>query len=756
MQHASAETGADLYAAHCVRCHGPAGQGTAEYETPLEGDLSALQLAEQIRLTMPADDPESLSEEQAHEIAVHIHGEFYSPIARARRELPAIELARLTVDQYRQTTADLVGHFRPAVSCSEAGGVVVEYYDGRLPKDGPPRRLAASSTDSTIDVRYGSEAPVPQLKDPYKYAARWQGSLIACETGWYDIVVRTNLGFRLWLNDPDTKLMDEIIQSGEETEFAAKVLLVGGRAYPFRLEVSRGLQGVMDKKLLEANKKSAEAFVQLLWAPPQRGLEVIPARYLSPESVPASYICRTPFPPDDRSYGWERGTSTSQAWFDAVTAGAIETATYVVDNFQELAAARMDLAGQRDACRDFCRKFAEYALRQPLTDDLQQLYVDRHFEGDVTTEDAVKRSLLLVLTSPRFLFREVGSAPTDADNAARLAFTLWDSLPDDPLRRAAAQGQLRSQRQLRDQAVRMIDDDRARWKLRQFLFTWLQVRGEAELYKDPERFPTFDTQVASDLRASLDLFLQGVVWSPESDYRQLFLADQVFLNSRLAEFYQTEDPVEGDFAPVRLDDGRRAGVITHPYVLSNFAYQDTTSPIHRGVFLVRGVLGQSLNPPPEAVSPLAADLHPGLTTRQRVELQTKPAVCMTCHQRINPLGFALERFDAVGRYRETDGDKPVDDTARYQPVDGPLVTFAGARELAEFLAESDEVSRAFTEQMFRFLVQQSVEAHGPEVADALHQSFVDSGYSIRELAVEIAVVASLFDRQDDVASQGVE
>jgi hypothetical protein len=355
----------------------------------------------------------------------------------------------------------------------------------------------------------------------------------------------------------------------------------------------------------------------------------------------------------------------------------------------------------------------------------------------------------MTLTSPRFLFREVSGGSEMTDVAARMSFGLWDSMPDKELWRAMGEGQLASDEQLRQQATRMLADPRAKWKLRQFLFAWLQMDTGVDLSKDRERFPEFDAHTQADLRTSLDLFLDEVVWSDSSDYRRLFLADEVFLNQRLAQFYGLGSEVSGEFVKARLDDGRRAGVLTHPYVMSKFAHVDVTSPIHRGVFLVRGVLGQPLKPPPEAVAPLPADLHPELTTRERVTLQTKPAACMTCHHVINPLGFTLERFDAVGRYRETEQNQTINDQGEYQPPDGPPVKLAGARDLAKFLAESDEVSEAFVEQMFHYMVQQSLEAYGPEVRQHLEQSFVDSGYSIRNLAIEIAVASSKTGRQGE-------
>ena len=140
--------------------------------------------------------------------------------------------------------------------------------------------------------------------------------------------------------------------------------------------------------------------------------------------------------------------------------------------------------------------------------------------------------------------------------------------------------------------------------------------------------------------------------------------------------------------------------------MARFAHSSESSPIHRGVFLARGVLGQAMRPPPEAVAPLPPDLNPDLTTRERVDLQTRSAACMTCHAVINPLGYTLENFDAVGRFRNVDRGKPVDSSGVYRTHSGETVNINGPRELAEMLARSDDAQGAFTEQLFHHLVRQ--------------------------------------------------
>jgi hypothetical protein len=181
--------------------------------------------------------------------------------------------------------------------------------------------------------------------------------------------------------------------------------------------------------------------------------------------------------------------------------------------------------------------------------------------------------------------------------------------------------------------------------------------------------------------------------------------------------------------------------------MASFAYTSTSSPIHRGVFVARSVLGRSLRPPPDAFTPLAPDLHPDLTTRDRVALQTSPESCMSCHSMINPLGFALESFDAVGRLRAEEKGKPIDATGWYQPPTGDSVEFSGVRDLAAFLVGSEETHAAFTQQLFQHMVKQPIHAFGPERLSELQKSFEANNFHIRKLVVEIVSVSALTERK---------
>jgi len=193
--------------------------------------------------------------------------------------------------------------------------------------------------------------------------------------------------------------------------------------------------------------------------------------------------------------------------------------------------------------------------------------------------------------------------------------------------------------------------------------------------------------------------------------------------------------------------GCRAGVLSHPYMMSARSSANATSPIHRGVFLARSILGNTLKPPEEAVAPLAPDQHPDLTTRERVTLQTKAVACQTCHTMINPLGFALEEFDAIGRHRVRRGPRQRREADRfvglYAPREGPAATFRGARELAADLATSRDAQEAFVQSLFHALVRQPIRAWGPDTLEKLCDSFVAGGFSVPRLAVDIMTVTAL-------------
>jgi mono/diheme cytochrome c family protein len=722
--------GARIYAQKCAACHGERGEGTPEsHPEPLVGDKSVAELTDLITRTMPEGSPEDCVGEEAAQVAAYVHEAFYSPMAQARNKPARLELARLTVREYRNSIMDLVGSFTPDDGDeSDERGLKGEYYKSRrFRRDN--REL--ERIDPTVRFDFGESSPDPAKIEPKEFAARWEGGVFASETGDYEFVIHTKNGVRLWVNDTETALIDGWVRSGDDVQHRASVFLPGGRAYPLRLE------------FFKSEKDTASA-IELRWKPPHQAEEVIPDRSLSPREIQERLVVETPFPPDDASLGYERGTSISKAWAQATTAAAIEVAGKILARLEDISDVDDDADDRTDRLKSFSRTFAERAFRRPLTEDEQRAYVDQQFDEDGNPESAVKRVVLLVLSSPRFLYRETGYGKfDDYGRAAWMSYGLWDSLPDAALLEAAAKGELHTREQLAVQAERMVADLRTRGKVREFLHEWLNLERFHDLSKDSELFPEFNPELASDLRGSLDLFLDDVVWGETSDFRQLLLSDALYVNGRLAKFYGIDLPEDAPFQKVSFEPAQRAGVLTHPYLLSGFAYHATSSPIHRGVFISRSVLGRFLKPPPEAVAPLAPDLHPDLTTRERVELQTQATACQTCHGLVNPLGFSLEHFDAVGRYRTEEHGRPVNAAGTYLNRAGERAEFRGARELAAYLAASEETHSAFVEQLFHSMMRQPVRAFGPEHLPNLRRSFAEHDFSIRRLLVETITASAL-------------
>jgi mono/diheme cytochrome c family protein len=735
-------TGEQIYKQRCSSCHGKQGEGSKTVGRPLRGDRSIGQLTRYISESMPDDDPGTCEGEDARKVAEYIHDAFYSKTAQARNQPARIELSRLTVRQYQNTVADLIGSFRGPGVWDGPKGLHGEYYRSQRMRRNDERII--DRIDPAVQFDFGVNLPDGKTIG-HRFAARWEGSVLAPETGDFEFVVRTEHSIRLWVNDPRKPLIDRWVKSGKDTEFRESIRLLGGRVYPIRLEFSKGKQGDKDGKK-DPDPPPTKATVALLWKPPGQTTEVIPQRFLSPAKTPEVLVLQTAFPPDDRSVGYERGSSVSKAWDQATTDAALEVADYVRAHLSELSKVADDGGDRAAKLRDFCRTFAERALRRPLSDEQKTLFVDRQYKAAKNSDEAVTRVVLLVLKSPRFLYHELSGGLDAYDVACRISYGLWDSLPDQPLLDAAAAGKVATRDQVAGQAQRMVRDLRTRAKVREFLLQWLKVDRSAEVAKDLRVFPQFNPAIASDLRTSLELFLDDVVWSDSSDFRRLLMADEIYLNGRLAQFYGAKLAPEASFQKVKLDEKERAGLLTHPYLMAAFAYTATSSPIHRGVFLSRGVLGRTLPAPPAAVAPLAPDLHAGLTTRERVSLQTSPKTCQTCHAMINPLGYTLEHFDAVGRFRQDERGKPIDATGSYQTRSGETVTFTGARSLAAYLAGSEETHSAFVQQVFHYLVKQPIRAFGSQELREFRDFFVHHDFNIQKLMIEVIARSALTPR----------
>ena len=731
--------------AKCASCHGAAGEGNKDhFKDPLKGDLSVAELAKYISASMPEEDPDSCIADEAEAVAKFIYDGFYSAKAQARLNSARIELSRLTVRQYRESVAELVGTFRRDFYIpKEKRGIRAKYFASRYPTK---EKQLSEQVDDTVD--YGDGVPHFDPTGEYKnlkkvkkkkkevnkmnhgFSVYWEGSVVPSETGSYEFVVESKNGFQLFVNDLKTPLIDRRVRSDEVVEHKASIYLLAGRPFSLKLEMF--------------SYPKPPAKMRLLWRPPGGKRHVIPKSSLIQNYSPECCVVSTTFPADDASFGYERGLSVSPQWDAATTDGAIQTANWVSERIWDLAKSKLTADDSTKKVKEFCYKFVSRAFCKVLTDEDRQFFVDQHFEKELSIEDQVKRVVIMTLKSPRFLYPAIQQRDQHHEFARRMALCLWDSSPDKYLFELAIKGELGKKAITKREVYRLVYDSRSRQKLRSFFHGWLKTDHGSAVSKDKDAFPNFDDQIVADLKTSLDLYLNDVIWNDKSDFRQLFLADYLYVNPRLAKFYDVDVKEDGfkekAFQKVLVDTKKRAGILTHPYLMTGLAYHKDSSPIHRGVFVAKQLLGRRLRQPPDDVKPLTEKFDPKMTTRQRVEHQTKEIACMSCHTVINPLGFSLENFDAVGRFRTEEKQKPIEVSTVYNTPNGEKVELNGARDLAEFVINNQRAQRNFVSQLFQHYAKQPINAYGAEQLDRLHKQFVASDFNVRELLVAIALV----------------
>ena len=591
------------------------------------------------------------------------------------------------------------------------------------------------------------------------FSVYWNGGLVTPESGEYEFIVECRNGFKLYVNDATKPLIDQWVRSNDDLTHRQKVHLLGGRIYTLNLS------------LFQFEEK--EVRIRLEWVTPSGIREAIPPEAFVPFGLREGLVISEPFPADDASDGYERGISVSEQWDSATTAAAIEAANWIASRIWKLARTKESADDRTEKVREFCVALVERAFVSPLSEEDKQFFVWQHFENELSIYDQVKRVVILALKSPRFLYPTLQQREAGYELAARTALALVDSVPDKLLLSKAAKGQLTNDDELSQQLDRMIEDPRSKQKLREFFHYWLKTEEATDATKDNEAFPDFDEHLIRDLQRSLDFYLDHVVWNDSSDFRNLFLADYLFVNQRIARFYNMEfgeptnsggskaDPEDGQesaysgFKKIKVDPEHRSGILTHPFLMSGLAYHKDSSPIHRGVFVARRLLGRQLRQPPDDVKPLTEEFDLTMTTRQRVAYQTREKACMNCHSVINPLGFSLENFDAVGRFRTEEKQKPIDVTTVYKSRSGEEVKLSGARDLANYLVTNETAQKSFIAQLFRHYAKQPIHAYGEQILSDLHHKFVEHEFNIRILIREIVWVIVKHGYDEEVPDQSV-
>ena len=377
-------------------------------------------------------------------------------------------------------------------------------------------------------------------------------------------------------------------------------------------------------------------------------------------------------------------------------------------------------SAEEPCARRILSTLARRAYRTPVTprdiDPLILLFTEGRADGG-SFEHGIEMGLSGVLVAPRFLFRAPvvpdGGRPgevyrlSDLDLASRLSFFLWSSIPDEELLSLAEEGVLSQPPVLAGQITRMIADPKSRALVDNFGGQWLHLRNVADWTPDPERYRGFDESLRYAFQQETELFLEHLIREDRS-VLDLINADYTFVNERLADFYGIEGVEGGYFRRVSLEGTNRGGVFTQASVLMVTSYPTRTSPVLRGKWVLENLLGAPPPPPPPDVPALtdAAETSAG-SLREALEQHRADPACAVCHTRMDPLGFALESFDAVGRFRTADNGVMIDDSGALPdgtPVNGP----SGLRDV--LMARRVEVVETLAEKLLTYAIGRGLEA----------------------------------------------
>jgi hypothetical protein len=401
------------------------------------------------------------------------------------------------------------------------------------------------------------------------------------------------------------------------------------------------------------------------------------------------------------------------------------------------------------ACaRTIVKDFAGRAFRRPATSQEIDQYTGfvslAQKQGD-PFEEGVATALQAILVSPNFLFRIERDRPalagrpgvpvSDYELASRLSYFLWSSTPDAELLRVASESRLKQPAVLSAQVRRMLRDAKSRALVENFAGQWLQFKNIDVMKPDLERFPVFDESLRLAMRRETELFIENII-REDGSVLEFLDANYTFLNERLARFYGIPGVTGPEFRRVDVSaTNRGGGILSHGSILTVSSYSTRTSPVLRGKWILENLLNAPPPPPPPSV-PALDDTKVGQagTLRQQMEEHRKNPACASCHSRMDPLGFGLENFDAIGSWRTEDGKFPVDASGALP--DGR--SFKTPAELKALLKQEKEAFiRGLTEKLLTYALGRGVERFDRPVVAAITTRLPAHNYRFSQLVMEI-------------------
>lgn len=413
-----------------------------------------------------------------------------------------------------------------------------------------------------------------------------------------------------------------------------------------------------------------------------------------------------------------------------------------------------DSSSVRRIIADLARRAYRRPVSEQEVDELAKLIAAVQKDGD-SVEEGLCLAIQQMLISPHFLFR-VEKGPTvkqeatpngisQHELATRLSYFLWSSMPDEELRRCADEARLNQPLVLEAQVRRMLHDDKASALVENFGSQWLQTRALESMTPDRTKFSEFTDYTRMSMKKETELFFQHIMRQDRS-VLDFVDANYTFLNQRLAEFYNIPGVKGHEFRKVDLNKTQRGGILTQASVLTVSSYANRTSPVLRGKWILENLLNAPPPAPPPDV-PILDEQALGKTVslREQLEKHRSNATCASCHARMDPLGFALENFDAIGRWREKDGPFPIE-TAGTLP-DGR--SFQGLAELKAILkSDPDALAECLTEKMLIYALGRGLERSDRKTVKAVVEGMAKNDYRFSRLVLGI-VLSEPFRMQNE-------
>jgi hypothetical protein len=390
---------------------------------------------------------------------------------------------------------------------------------------------------------------------------------------------------------------------------------------------------------------------------------------------------------------------------------------------------------------------ARRAYRRPVTrTETAALlkFVSEAKAEKLSTEQGIQLAIQAVLVSPQFLFRiEHDPDPrdparvhriSDFELASRLSYFLWSSMPDDQLFELAQAAKLHAPEVLDAQMKRMLNDPRSGALADNFAGQWLEIRNLDSVKPDPQKFPEWGPELRDAMRTETRLFFEYVL-RENRPITEFLDARYTFLNERLAKHYGIDGVTGPDFRRVDLTTGERGGVLGQASVLTVSSYPTRTSPVIRGKYILENIVGDPPPPPPADV-PALDESAVGNTgsMRQQLEKHRASPACASCHNRMDPLGFGLENYNAIGKWRAADGKFPIDATGTL-PNGKSFATPAEMRTV--LLAQLPAFSQCLTEKMMTYALGRGMQRYDRRSLDEIGRKLAGSNYQFQTLVYEI-------------------